>query len=159
MANIEIEKKFLVKGDFKKDAFKATRITQGYLSSVPERTVRVRVKGDKGFITIKGIGSASGAARFEWEKEIPVEEVKALLDICEPGVIDKTRYLVKNADGVHTWEVDEFYGENEGLTLAEIELAGEDDKFDKPSWLGEEVTGDARYYNSMLMKNPYKNWK
>ena len=159
MANIEIEKKFLVKGDFKKDAFKATRITQGYLSSVPERTVRVRVKGDKGFITIKGIGSASGAARFEWEKEIPVEEVKALLDICEPGVIDKTRYLVKNADGVHTWEVDEFYGENEGLTLAEIELAGEDDKFDKPSWLGEEVTGDAKYYNSMLMKNPYKNWK
>lgn len=159
MANIEIEKKFLVKGDFKKDAFKATRITQGYLSSVPERTVRVRVKGDKGFITIKGIGNASGAARFEWEKEIPVEEVKTLLDICEPGVIDKTRYLVKNADGVHTWEVDEFYGENEGLTLAEIELAGEDDKFDKPSWLGEEVTGDARYYNSMLMKNPYKNWK
>ena len=159
MANIEIEKKFLVKGDFKKDAFKATRITQGYLSSVPERTVRVRVKGDKGYITIKGIGNASGAARFEWEKEIPVEEVKALLDICEPGVIDKTRYLVKNADGVHTWEVDEFYGENEGLTLAEIELAGEDDKFDKPSWLGEEVTGDARYYNSMLMKNPYKNWK
>lgn len=159
MANIEIEKKFLVKGDFKKDAFKATRITQGYLSSVPERTVRVRVKGDKGFITIKGIGNASGAARFEWEKEIPVEEVKALLDICEPGVIDKTRYLVKNADGIHTWEVDEFYGENEGLTLAEIELAGEDDKFDKPSWLGEEVTGDARYYNSMLMKNPYKNWK
>jgi adenylate cyclase len=159
MANIEIEKKFLVKGDFKKDAFKATRITQGYLSSVPERTVRVRVKGDKGFITIKGIGNASGAARFEWEKEIPVEEVKALLDICEPGVIDKTRYLVKNADGVHTWEVDEFYGENEGLTLAEIELAGEDDKFDKPSWLGEEVTGDAKYYNSMLMKNPYKNWK
>ena len=148
-----------MKGDFKKDAFKATRITQGYLSSVPERTVRVRVKGDKGFITIKGIGNASGAARFEWEKEIPVEEVKALLDICEPGVIDKTRYLVKNADGVHTWEVDEFYGENEGLTLAEIELAGEDDKFDKPSWLGEEVTGDAKYYNSMLMKNPYKNWK
>jgi adenylate cyclase len=159
MANIEIEKKFLVKGDFKKDAFKATRITQGYLSSVPERTVRVRVKGDKGVITIKGIGNASGAARFEWEKEIPVEEVKALLDICEPGVIDKTRYLVKNADGVHTWEVDEFYGENEGLTLAEIELTGEDEEFDKPSWLGEEVTGDAKYYNSMLMKNPYKNWK
>ena len=159
MANIEIEKKFLVKGDFKKDAFKATRITQGYLSSVPERTVRVRVKGDKGFITIKGIGNASGAARFEWEKEIPVEEVKALLDICEPGVIDKTRYLVKNADGGHTWEVDEFYGENEGLTLAEIELTGEDEEFDKPSWLGEEVTGDAKYYNSMLMKNPYKNWK
>ena len=91
----EIERKFLVKGDFKDEAFKATRITQGYLSSVPERTVRVRVKGDKGFITIKGIGNASGASRYEWEKEIPVEEVKELLLICEPGVIDKTRYLVK----------------------------------------------------------------
>lgn len=144
-------------GDFKSDAFKATRITQGYLSSVPERTVRVRVKGDKGFITIKGIGNASGASRFEWEKEIPVEDVKALLEICEPGVIDKTRYLVKV--GTHTFEVDEFYGDNEGLTVAEVELSDENEAFDKPSWLGEEVTGDAKYYNSMLMKNPYKNWK
>ena len=134
-----------------------TRITQGYLSSVPERTVRVRVKGDKGFITIKGIGNASGASRFEWEKEIPVEDVKALLEICEPGVIDKTRYLVKV--GTHTFEVDEFYGDNEGLTVAEVELSDENEAFDKPSWLGEEVTGDAKYYNSMLMKNPYKNWK
>ena len=113
----EIEKKFLVKGDFKAEAFKATRITQGYLSSVPERTVRVRVKGDKGFITIKGIGNASGAARFEWEKEITVEEAQSLLEICEPGVIDKTRYLVKNTDGKHTWEVDEFYGDNDGLIV------------------------------------------
>lgn len=153
----EIERKFLVSGDFKSDAFKATRITQGYLSSVPERTVRVRVKGDKGFITIKGIGNASGASRFEWEKEIPVEDVKALLEICEPGVIDKTRYLVKA--GEHTYEVDEFYGDNEGLTVAEVELSDENEAFDKPSWLGEEVTGDAKYYNSMLMKNPYKNWK
>ena len=112
----EIEKKFLVKGDFKNEVFKATRITQGYLCSVPERTVRIRVKGDKGFITVKGIGNASGAARFEWEKEIPVDEVKALLELAEPGVIDKTRYLVKNTDGVHTWEVDEFYGDNDGLT-------------------------------------------
>ena len=112
----EIEKKFLVKGDFKSEAFKATRITQGYLSSVPERTVRIRVKGDKGFITVKGIGNASGAARFEWEKEIPVDEVKSLLELAEPGVIDKTRYLVKNTDGVHTWEVDEFYGDNGKLT-------------------------------------------
>ena len=144
-------------GDFKSDAFKATRITQGYLSSVPERTVRVRVKGDKGYITIKGIGNASGASRFEWEKEIPVEDVKALLEICEPGVIDKTRYLVKA--GEHTYEVDEFYGDNEGLTVAEVELSDENEAFDKPSWLGEEVTGDAKYYNSMLMKNPYKNWK
>ena len=153
----EIERKFLVNGDFESDAFKATRITQGYLSSVPERTVRVRVKGDKGFITIKGIGNASGASRFEWEKEIPVEDVKALLEICEPGVIDKTRYLVKA--GEHTYEGDEFYGDNEGLTVAEVELSDENEAFDKPSWLGEEVTGDAKYYNSMLMKNPYKNWK
>ena len=155
----EIEKKFLVKGDFKADAFKATRITQGYLSSVPERTVRIRVKGEKGFITVKGIGNASGAARFEWEKEIPVEEVRQLLEICEPGVIDKTRFLIKNADGKHTWEVDEFYGDNDGLTVAEIELADENEPFDKPKWLGEEVTGDPKYFNSMLMKNPYKNWK
>lgn len=153
----EIERKFLVGGDFKSSAFKATRITQGYLSSVPERTVRVRVKGDKGYITIKGIGNSTGASRFEWEKEIPVEDVKALLEICEPGVIDKTRYLVKA--GEHTYEVDEFYGDNEGLTVAEVELSDENEAFDKPSWLGEEVTGDPRYYNSMLMKNPYKNWK
>lgn len=153
----EIERKFLVKGDFKSEAFKSTRITQGYLSSVPERTVRVRVKGDKGFITIKGIGNESGAGRFEWEKEIPVEEVRDLLKICEPGVIDKTRYLVKNGD--LTFEVDEFYGDNDGLTVAEIELPDEDTQFNRPAWLGEEVTGDVRFYNSMLMKNPYKNWK
>lgn len=153
----EIERKFLVKGDFKSEAFKSTRITQGYLSSAPERTVRVRVKGDKGFITIKGIGNESGASRFEWEKEIPVDEVRDLLKICEPGVIDKTRYLVKNGD--LTFEVDEFYGDNDGLTVAEIELPDEDTQFNRPAWLGEEVTGDVRFYNSMLMKNPYKNWK
>ena len=151
----EIERKFLVKGDFKAEAFKETRITQGYLSSVPERTVRVRVKGDKGFITIKGIGNASGASRFEWEKEIPVEEVRSLLELAEPGVIDKTRFLVKA--GEHTFEVDEFYGDNEGLTVAEVELSDENEAFEKPAWLGEEVTGDAKYFNSMLMKNPYKN--
>lgn len=153
----EIERKFLVKGDFKQEVFKSTRITQGYLSSVPERTVRVRVKGEKGFITIKGIGNESGASRYEWEKEIPVDEVRELLRICEPGVIDKTRYLVKN--GPYTFEVDEFYGDNEGLTVAEIELPDEQAQFERPEWLGEEVTGDVRYYNSMLMKNPYKNWK
>lgn len=153
----EIERKFLVKGDFKPEVFKQTRITQGYLSSVPERTVRVRVKGEKGFITIKGIGNESGASRFEWEKEIPVEEVRELLKICEPGVIDKIRYLVKN--GEYTFEVDEFYGDNDGLTVAEIELPDENAQFERPAWLGEEVTGDVRYYNSMLMKNPYKNWK
>ena len=153
---MEIERKFLVKGDFKSEAFKATRITQGYLCSVPERTVRVRVKGDKGFITIKGIGDESGASRFEWEKEIPVAEVQDLLKLCEPGIIDKTRYLVKA--GEFTFEVDEFYGENEGLTVAEVELPDENALFERPEWLGEEVTGDKRYYNSMLMKNPYKNW-
>lgn len=153
----EIERKFLVVGDFKSSARKQTRITQGYLSSVPERTVRVRVKGEKGFITIKGIGSESGASRFEWEKEIPVAEVRELLKLCEPGVIDKTRYLVEA--GAHTFEVDEFYGDNEGLTVAEVELSSEEEAFDKPAWLGEEVTGDVKYYNSMLMKNPYKNWK
>jgi adenylate cyclase len=153
----EIEKKFLVKSDaFKAEVSKETRITQGYLSSIPERTVRVRIKGSKGFITIKGIGSASGASRYEWEKEIPVEEVEELLKICEPGVIDKTRYEVKN--GRFKFEVDEFYGENQGLTVAEIELTSETDSFDKPEWLGEEVTGDVKYYNSMLMKNPYTKW-
>ncbi|RPI62922.1 MAG: CYTH domain-containing protein [Ignavibacteriales bacterium] len=155
MAN-EIERKFLVKGEFKNLASKETRIVQGYLSSVPERTVRVRIKGDKGFITIKGIGSASGATRYEWEKEIPTSEVEELLKICEPGVIDKTRYLVKV--GNHTFEVDEFYGENKGLTVAEIELSSESESFIKPAWLGDEVTGDTKYYNSMLMKNPFTKW-
>ena len=153
----EIERKFLVAGDFRPFVRKAIRITQGYLSSAPERTVRVRIKGEKGFITIKGKASESGASRFEWEKEIPVDEVRELLKICEPGVIDKTRQLVDA--GNHTFEVDEFYGDNEGLTVAEVELGSEDEAFEKPSWLGEEVTGDVKYYNSMLMKNPYKNWK
>ena len=152
----EIERKFLVKGDFKADSFKATRITQGYLSSVPERTVRVRVKGEKGYITIKGKGNDSGASRYEWEKEIPVDEVKELLKLCEPGIIDKTRYLVKA--GEHTFEVDEFYEENEGLVMAEVELKDENENFIKPAWLGEEVTGDVKYYNSMLMKHPYTKW-
>lgn len=152
----EIERKFLVKGDFKPFVTKQTRIVQGYLSSVPERTVRVRIKGDKGFLTIKGIGSESGASRYEWEKEITLEEAQDLLKICEPGVIDKTRYLV--TAGKHTFEVDEFYGENQGLIMAEVELSSEDEAFEKPQWLGEEVTGYTRYYNSMLMKNPYRKW-
>ena len=152
----EIEKKFLVKGDFMPFVTKSTRITQGYLSSVPERTVRVRVKGDKGFITIKGIGNDSGANRYEWEKEIPLAEVQELFKLCESGVIDKIRYFVPA--GKYTFEVDEFYGENEGLTVAEIELDEENAAFEKPDWLGEEVTGDMKYYNSMLIKNPYKNW-
>jgi adenylate cyclase len=146
----EIERKFLVAGEFKSLATKSIRITQGYLSSIPERTVRVRIKGDKGFITIKGIGSDSGASRFEWEKEIPVTEAEELLKICEPGMIEKIRYLVPA--GKHTFEVDEFYGNNQGLILAEIELASENEAFEKPAFLGQEVTGDAKYYNSMLVK-------
>lgn len=152
----EIERKFLVKGDFEPFAQKSTRITQGYLSSVPERAVRVRIKGDKGFITIKGIGNEAGTTRYEWEKEIPVSEVEDLLKICEPGVIDKTRYVIGH--GNHTFEVDEFYGENQGLVVAEVELKSENEAFEKPAWLGEEVTGDVKYYNVMLMKNPFTKW-
>ena len=155
----EIERKFLVDGDFKKEAYDAIRITQGYLSSMPQRVVRVRVKGDKGYLTIKGEADASGVSRFEWEKEIPLEEAQALLQLAEPGIIDKTRYLIKNTDGRHTWEVDVFHGENEGLVMAEIELSYENDPFDKPEWLGKEVTSDKRYYNSYLSKNPFKTWK
>ena len=157
MANQEIERKFLVKGDYKKHVSKKTKIVQGFLSTVPERTVRVRIKGDKGFLTVKGIGNKSGASRYEWEKEISIEDAKDLMAICEPGVIDKTRFIVK-ADGDLVYEVDEFYGENDGLTVAEIELPSEDFQFTKPEWLGEEVTGEVKYYNSMLMKNPYKSW-
>lgn len=152
----EIERKFLVKGDFKPEAFKSTRISQGYLSSVPERTVRVRIKGNQGFLTIKGKGNHSGISRYEWEKEIPVKEAEELLQLCEPGIIDKTRYLVKS--GNHTFEVDEFHGENEGLILAEIELETENESFVKPSWIAEEVTGDAKYYNAVLTKHPYSRW-
>lgn len=153
----EIERKFKVKGDFKKYASKEIKIVQGFLSTVPERTVRVRIKGGKGFLTIKGIGNKSGASRFEWEKEISVDDAKDLMLICEPGEIKKTRYIVK-ADGNLFFEIDEFYGENAGLTVAEIELPSEGTEFTKPEWLGEEVTGEVKYYNSTLMKNPYKNW-
>ena len=153
---LEIERKFLVKGEFKPFAHKASRIVQGYISLSPGRTVRVRIRDDKGYLTIKGKASESGISRFEWEKEIAVEEARQLLELCEGGVIDKTRYLI-DFEG-HTFEVDEFWGDNEGLVMAEIELSSEDEFFAKPEWLGEEVTGDRRYYNSMLMRNPYKNW-
>lgn len=152
----EIERKFLVKGEFKANAFESIQITQGYLSSIAERAVRVRIKGEQGYITIKGKGNASGASRYEWEKEIPLEEAKELLELCEPGAIDKTRFLIKS--GVHTFEVDEFYGNNKGLIIAEIELNTENESFIKPQWLGNEVTGDHRYYNSMLVKHPFKDW-
>ncbi len=156
----EIERKFLVNGNhYKAEAYQSTRITQGYLCSVPERTVRVRVRADKGYITVKGAGDEGGVKRFEWEMEIPVADARALLKLAEPGVIDKCRYLVRAADGVHIWEVDEFYADNEGLTMAEVELDDENEPFSKPEWIEKEVTGDLRYYNSALSKNPYKNWK
>mgnify|MGYP001767168187 CR=1 FL=1 len=152
----EIERKFLVKGDFKQYSDSSKRIIQGYLSSVPERIVRVRIYGENAFLTIKGITNLSGISRYEWEKEIAVDEALELLKLCEPGIVDKTRYLVKA--GKYTFEVDEFYGENEGLILAEIELDDENDQFVKPEWLGDEVTGDIRYYNSRLAKTPFSRW-
>jgi adenylate cyclase len=155
----EIERKFLIAGEFKHEAFKVMCITQGYLSSVPDRIVRVRVKGEQGFITIKGACSDSGVSRFEWEKEISRDEALSLLRLCEPGVIDKTRYYIQNTDGKHVWEVDEFHGDNDGLVMAEVELSAETDSFDKPGWLGREVTGDPRYYNSALKDHPFKNWE
>jgi len=154
---IEIERKFLTTSEaFKKEAFVENRITQGYLSSVPERTVRVRIKGNKALLTIKGASNESGLSRFEWEKEIPVEEATALLKLCEKGVVDKTRFEVKV--GNHIFEIDEFYGENTGLIVAEVELKSENETFEKPIWLGKEVTNDNRYYNSNLSKNPFANW-
>lgn len=152
----EIERKFLVRGEFKSLAYASERIVQGYLSSVPERTVRVRIKGEKGFLTIKGIADEEGVSRYEWEKEIPANEAQELMQLCEPGVIDKVRYLVKC--GTHVFEVDEFRGENAGLILAEVELQAAAEDFERPEWLGEEVTGDKRYYNSMLSKRPYSQW-
>ena len=154
---IEIERKFLVTSeDFKNEASRKYRIKQGFLNTDPERTVRIRVKDNQAFITIKGKGSVSGASRFEWEKEIAVDEAEALFLLCEPGSIEKVRYeiSVKN----HTYEVDVFEGDNAGLILAEIELTNEDESFVKPDWLGKEVTGDSRYYNSQLSKHPYNSW-
>lgn len=154
---IEIERKYLVHSlDFKDEAYTQNNIAQGYLNSNTERTVRIRIKGTKGFITIKGIGNESGASRLEWEKEIPLEEAKALLKLCEKGVIEKTRYEVKSEN--HIIEIDEFHGDNEGLIMAEIELKDENESIKKPNWLGIEVTGDKRYYNSYLSLNPYKTW-
>jgi CYTH domain-containing protein len=149
----EIERKFLVRDDTWRNA-KGARIRQGFLSSVKERTVRVRTKEDKGYLTIKGI--AVGATRLEFEYEIPRRDADALLDMCEQPLIEKTRYTIEL--GGFVWEVDEFFGENLGLIVAEIELQSEDQAFPKPDWIGEEVTGDSRYFNSNLIKNPYTAW-
>ncbi len=153
----EIERKFLVKGDFKHLASSSTYIVQGYIFSNENKCVRVRIKGDKGFVTIKSSVPSSEFTRNEWEYEIPAHQVNEMLRICEPGVIEKTRYIVNYKNLVV--EVDEFYGENEGLLLAEIELTCESQQFEKPDFLGLEVTGDVRYYNSELSRNPYSRWK
>ena len=153
----EIERKFLVKSAaFLSESTKSNRIVQGYLNSNPDRTVRVRIKGNAGFLTIKGKGNESGTTRFEWEKEIPVAEAAQLLLLCEEGVIDKIRYEIPF--GKHLYEVDVFEGDNKGLIVAEIELNDENESFEKPDWLGEEVTGKKRYYNASLSIFSYKNW-
>ena len=154
---VEIERKFLVISDaFKSDVLRQNHIAQGYLSSVPERAVRVRIKGEKGYLTIKGKTNESGLSRFEWEKEIPVAEAKELLQLCEKGVIEKIRYEIQV--GRHIFEVDEFYGENKGLIMAEVELQSETETFETPIWLGKEVTNDNRYYNSYLSQHPFTSW-
>ena len=157
MSGLEIERKFLVKGDFKSMAYAHSRIKQGYICSGGGRTVRVRIRGDKGYLTIKGPSDNAGLARYEFETEIPVADASDLMRLCEPGVIDKTRYLVRS--GAHIFEVDEFYGDNEGLVIAEVELGAEDEAFEKPDFIGREVTGDRRYYNSHLRRNPYRLWR
>lgn len=154
---IEIERKFLVKSDaFKIQASSKVRIVQGFLNTHAERTVRIRIKGELAFLTIKGKSNTSGTSRFEWEKEIDVTDAELLLDLCEEGILEKTRYEIQS--GKHIYEVDEFYGANQGLIVAEIELNNENETFEKPEWIGKEVTGTIKYYNSQLSKHPYKNW-
>ena len=154
---LEIERKFLVKSlNFKQDAFQKNYIKQGFLNSDKERVVRVRIKDEKGFLTIKGASNTNGTTRFEWEKEINKKEAESLFNLCEKGIIEKYRYLVKV--GRHTFEVDEFLGDNNGLFIAEVELESEYESFSKPEWLGQEVTGIVKYYNSNLGKQPYNKW-
>jgi adenylate cyclase len=154
---IEIERKFLVKSeDFKTESHKHTRIIQGFLNTNPERTVRVRLRGDKGYLTVKGKSTNDGLSRFEWEKEISKLDAEALFKLCKKGLIDKIRYEIKIRQ--HVFEVDVFSEENQGLIIAEVELNHEEETFEKPNWLGQEVTGDKRYYNSQLSRHPFKNW-
>ncbi len=154
---LEIERKFAVKStNFLANAKESYKITQGYLNTDKNRTVRVRTKGNNGFITVKGISSADGLSRFEWEKEIDIKDAEALLLLCEDFVIDKTRYLVPF--GAVVFEVDVFEGANKGLVIAEVELETADQQFEKPDWLGEELTGDERYYNAYLSNVPFTSW-
>lgn len=156
MEYTEIERKFLVRGEFKAAAVGAYRISQCYISKEPGRSVRVRIRDGKAFLTIKGPASDGGMKRFEWEREIPVEDAEALMQLRVSSVVEKVRYLVPF--GGHTFEVDEFLGDNEGLVMAEVELGSVDEAFERPSWLGEEVTGLPQYYNSSLARRPYKDW-
>jgi len=157
MSGLEIERKFLVVGDgYKRQAFASSRIQQGYICSGHGRTVRVRIRDSRGYLTIKGPSADGGLSRYEFEKEITLDEATHLMQLCEPGIIDKTRYLVKS--GSHTFEIDEFYGENEGLVMAEVELGSADESYEKPDFIGREVTGDRRYYNSHLRMYPFSVW-
>lgn len=154
---LEIERKFAVKStNFLANAKESYKITQGYLNTDKNRTVRVRIKGNKGFITVKGISSADGLSRFEWEKEINIKDAEALLLLCEDFVIDKTRYIIP-FDAV-VYEVDVFEGANKGLVIAEVELESTEQQFEKPEWLGEELTGDERFYNAYLSNVPFSSW-
>ena len=154
---LEIERKFLVADDsYKAMAFHSDRIAQGYICREGGNSARVRVRGEKGYITIKGPSLDGGLSRYEWENEIPASEAWELIRLCHGGIIDKTRYLVKC--GSHTFEVDEFHGDNEGLVLAEVELADCNEAFERPAFIGKEVTGEKRYYNSHLSRVPYKLW-
>ena len=154
---LEIERKFLVKdGRFKALSHNATRIAQGYIQTQPGVTVRFRIRGEKGYITIKGPSDEGGLARYEWEKEISLKDAEDLLKLCCGGMIEKTRYLV-DFDG-HTFEVDEFHGDNEGLVMAEVEMSSVDEDVTLPEWIGEEVTGDKRYYNKYMSVHPFKTW-
>lgn len=154
----EIERKFLTKAGWRPSG-ESSRIAQGYLSRVPGRTVRVRLRGERGYLTVKGRNDESGIARQEFEYEIPPQDAEALLRLCEPGIIEKERFLLPAAEQGHVWEVDVFHGENEGLIVAEIELARPDEPFARPDWLAEEVTGDVRFYNSSLSRAPYPSWR
>ena len=154
---IEIERKFLVLSDaFKSEAFNKSHIVQGFLNSDKDRIVRVRLRDNEGFLTVKGKPCEEGLARFEWEKQITKSDAEALLQLCEEGMIDKIRYEIKA--GYHVFEVDEFFGANDGLIVAEIELNNVSEVFEKPDWLGKEVTGQSQYYNSQLLRHPFKAW-
>ena len=154
---LEIERKFLVLDDsYKNLATSSSHIKQGYIYSGKGKTIRVRIRDERGYLTIKGPSDKAGLCRYEWEKEVDLHDAEELMRLCEPGIIDKTRYIIPS--GKHTFEVDEFFGENQGLVMAEVELVSEEEPFEKPPFIGEEVTGDRRYYNGHLRTYPYKLW-